>query len=143
VRYLAIDLGDKRTGLAVGHAETGIITPLKVIALPNDQRLIDAIVQEIKEHQAEALVLGLPLNMDDTEGPRAQLVRRFADQLKEQVEVPIHFQDERLTSFAAEQSLARTGKTHKQKKDIRDALAAVEILHDFFESSSSKPDIEE
>ncbi len=134
MRYLAIDLGDKRTGLAVGHDETGIITPLKVITLQPDQQLIAAILGEIKEQQAEALVLGLPVNMDGTEGPRAKQARNFATSLSSQTDLPIHFQDERLTSFAAEQSLARTGKTHKQKKELRDALAAAEILRDFLDT---------
>jgi putative Holliday junction resolvase len=133
MRYLAIDLGDKRTGLAVGDDESGLVTPLAVIELPCGERLIEAIQGQIYEHGPDAIVIGLPLNMDGTEGNRAKLVRAFGRDLAERTNLPIHYQDERLTSYAADQHMARSGRTHKQKKQRRDALAAAEILRDFFE----------
>ncbi len=133
MRFLAIDLGDKRTGLAIGDDETGLASPVSVIekpAAPGDE-LLRAIAGVIDEYGADELVLGLPLNMDGTEGPRARIVRDFGERLGEDTGLPVRLHDERLTSAAADERMARTGLTHGQKKQRRDALAAAEILRDF------------
>ena len=93
--------------------------------------LIDAIAVSIKDQAPDAIVLGLPLNMDGTEGPQAKLAREFGEQLHKRCGLEVHYHDERLTSFAADQQMAGSGRTHKQKKRLRDALAAAEILRDF------------
>ena len=134
MRYLAIDLGDKRTGLATGDDETKLVSPVGVLEIPRGEALVDAIMKAIDEHEPGAIVIGLPLNMDDTEGDRAKIAREFASEMTKRCELPVHLQDERLTSYAADQRMARSGRTHKQKKQIRDALAAAEILQDFLES---------
>ena len=134
MRYLAIDLGDKRTGLATGDDETKLVSPAGVLEIPRGEALVDAIMKAIDEHEPGAIVIGLPLNMDDTEGNRAKIARDFASDLTKRIDLPVHLQDERLTSYAADQRMARSGRTHKQKKQIRDALAAAEILRDFLES---------
>ncbi len=131
MRYLAVDLGDKRTGLAIGDDETRLASPLTVIEVARGEALIDAIADSIKEQAPDAIVLGLPLNMDGTEGPQAKLAREFGEQLHERCGLEVHYHDERLTSFAADQQMAGSGRTHKQKKRLRDALAAAEILRDF------------
>jgi putative Holliday junction resolvase len=138
VRYLCIDLGDKRTGLAVGDAQTRLVSALSVlespIAVRGGEGLLDALARAVDEQLgtgAGELVVGLPLNMDDTEGPRSKSVRAFAARLGERVGRVVHFQDERLTSAAADWSMARSGMTRGEKKQKRDALAAAEILRDF------------
>ena len=131
MRFLAIDLGDKRTGLAIGDDETRIASPLTVIEVARGDVLIDAIADSIKEHGPDEIVIGLPLNMDGTEGPQAKLVRDFGEQLRTRCGLELHYHDERLTSFAADQQMAGTGRTHQQKKRLRDALAAAQILRDF------------
>ncbi len=133
MRYHAIDLGNKRTGLATGDDETGMAFPAGQIEIARSQEahLLAAIVDGIGEHGAQALVIGLPINMDGTEGDAAQRVRAFAAALGEKCNLPVHFQDERLTSFAADQSMSRSGRTRGEKKELRDALAAAEILRDF------------
>jgi putative Holliday junction resolvase len=75
--------------------------------------------------------MGLPLNMDGSLGQRVEITKAFAEKLRAATNLAIHFQDERLTSSAAEEQLSGSGKTHKQKKKMRDALAAAEILNDF------------
>lgn len=132
MRYLAIDLGDKRTGVAVGDDGTRLVSPLEVIAAPRS-RIMESLLEVVDEHGPGALVIGLPLNMDGTEGPQAQLVREFGNQLAAATKLPVHFQDERLSSYAAEEHLKGSGRTHKQKKQLRDALAAAEILRDFLD----------
>jgi putative Holliday junction resolvase len=79
-------------------------------------------------------VVGLPLNMDGTEGPRARVVRAFAERLRTRTGRSLHYQDERLTSAEADWAMSRTGMTHQQKKERRDALAAAAILRDFLEA---------
>ncbi len=131
MRYLAIDYGDKRTGLAVGDDVTGLVQPLRVVNIPRGPQLLAALVAAIKDIAPDAVVVGLPLNMDGTESERTRIARAEAAALAAVSPVPLHLQDERLSSFDAEQRLNRSGRTHGQKKAIRDALAACAILEDF------------
>tara|TARA_B100000809_G_scaffold171888_1_gene169207 strand:- start:1109 stop:1522 length:414 start_codon:yes stop_codon:yes gene_type:complete len=131
MRFLAVDLGDKRTGLAVADEDPKMVHPLSVLEVPIGPLLIDAIEQAIGKHDAQALVFGLPLDMDGTVGPRAKLTQEFGKKVALRTSIEVFYQDERLTSVAAEEHLSQSGKTHKQKKRVRDALAAAEILNDF------------
>lgn len=140
-RFLAIDLGDKRTGLAVGDDETRSVFPLEVIEAPMaegaaGERLLAAIAKALGDHRAAALVVGLPFNMDGTEGARAKLVRAFAARAAQRTGAAMHFQDERLTSAAADWEMSGSGLTRGQKKHRRDALAAAAILRDFLSRQS-------
>jgi len=128
MRYLAIDLGDKRTGLATGNDLTGMVAPASTLEIQRGDALIEAIVREIERHNPDRIILGLPLNMDGSEGPRAKIVRDFAADLAKVTAVEIICHDERLSSFEADQAMAQTGRTHRQKKRLRDALAAAAIL---------------
>jgi putative Holliday junction resolvase len=137
VRLLAIDPGDKRTGLAIGDTVTRLVTPLEVIELPlNGDALIDALARAIAANEATRVVVGLPLNMDGTEGPRAKLVRAFGERLSAKTVAEVVYQDERLTSVEADWAMAQSGLTHKGKKKRRDALAAAAILRDYLETFS-------
>jgi putative Holliday junction resolvase len=131
MRYLAIDYGEKRTGLAICDASETITTPLTVIH--GQKELSKKIVNIIKKEGAEAIVLGLPLNMDGSEGHQSKLTRKFAEQLKKHLDIPIHFQDERLSSFDAEQKLTPAELTTSKKKKLLDAIAAASILEAFLE----------
>lgn len=140
MRYVAIDLGEKRTGLAVGDDETGLVTPLQVIEASMEERggasLLAAIVRAVDEQVSSEgeLVIGLPLNMDGSEGSPAKRIREFASRLREAARRTIHFQDERLTSADADWSMAKSGMTRDQKKRKRDALAAAAILRDYLDA---------
>lgn len=131
MRYLAIDYGSKRTGMAICDAEERLASPYAVIE--NPKIVLDKISETVKKEQIEAIVVGLPLNMDDSEGPQAKLVLKFAEQLKSLVDIPVQFQDERLSSFSAEQKLLSGDYTRKKKKKRLDAVAAAEILQAFLE----------
>ncbi len=135
MRYLAIDLGDRRTGLAGGDDETGLVTPIGVLEVPTGPPLLEALDDAVASHGPDALVVGLPLNMDGTEGPGAKRARELGRALAERSSRPVYYQDERLTSFGADQQMARSGRTHKQKKKLRDALAACAILRDYLKRS--------
>jgi len=131
MRYLAIDYGEKRTGLAICDANETIVTPLAVIHGQKElQKKISAV---IGKEGVEAVVIGLPLNMDGSEGSQTKLVLKFAEQLREHLDVPVHFQDERLSSFDAEQKLAPAGLTRSEKRKRLDAVAAALILEAFLE----------
>lgn len=134
MRYLAIDYGLKRTGLAICDPDEIIVSPLAVIDAKKGP--LEKIVQIVKDEKVGAIVLGLPLNMDDSVGSQAKLVLKFADQLKKCLEIPIHFQDERLSTFGAKEKLAAADFTKKNKAKRLDAIAAAEILEAFLEQIS-------
>jgi putative Holliday junction resolvase len=136
MRYLAIDYGTKRTGLAICDSAETIASPLAVIQ--GQKELLKKIAEVIKAEDVEAVVLGLPLNMDDSEGFQTKLVLRFAEQLKEHLNVPIHFQDERLSSFSAEEKMASAELTRGKRRKRLDAVAAAEILEAFLEQKTPK-----
>jgi len=131
MRYLAIDYGNKRTGLAICDRSETIISPLAVIRHGED--VLQRVLRVVREEAVDAIVVGLPLNMDDSEGPQAELVRTFAAKLEARVDIPIHFQDERLSSFAAKEKLAPAEWSWKKTKKHLDAVAAAQILEAFLE----------
>jgi putative Holliday junction resolvase len=134
MRYLAIDYGSKRTGLAVCDAAETIASPYSVLHGQKD--LIGQIGRVVASENIEAIVLGLPLNMDDSEGPQAKKVRAFAKELQAHVRVPVYFQDERLSSFGAEEKLEEIGLSKGKKRKRLDALAAAEILQAFLDQKT-------
>lgn len=136
MRYLAIDYGVKRTGLAICDAAETIATPVSVIT--GQGGLIAKIIEVIEDEKIEAVVLGLPLNMDGTDSSQTKKVRGFGEQLAANKEIPLHFQDERLTSFEAEQKLAGLGITRKKKKKHLDAIAAAAILQAYIDKKNSR-----
>ncbi len=135
MRYLAIDYGTKHTGLAICDPTETIVSPLAVVQGQKD--LLKKILSLVNSENVEAIVLGLPLNMDGSTGPQAKLVFQFAERLKNLLDVPVHFQDERLTSFSAEQKLAPAGLKRKNKRKRLDAVAAAEILQAFLEQKNA------
>lgn len=141
MRILSIDLGDKRTGLALGDTITRIASPLELLDIPIDRNqgldlltaLARAVAAELGPH-AGTIIMGLPLNADGSESPRATLTRGFADRLSALIRRPITLVDERRSTMAADARLARTGLTHKQKKLRRDAIAAAAILQAYLDA---------
>ncbi len=133
MRYMAIDYGLKRIGLAICDAGEIIVSPLCQLenSTVNRQMTVDSILTLLREHAIEAIVVGLPVNMDGTMGEQARISRNFGTKLAEQAGIPVYFQDERLSSKAADRLLADGGFTRKGKKARRDMIAACEILKDF------------
>ncbi len=131
MKYIAIDYGLKRTGLAVADDRTRIPLPLQVIETSKAKERLRRIADAIEDHGADALVLGLPLNMDGSEGPASKGARQFSQQLENAFGLPVHLVDERLTSHEAESALRETGLSSRKTKSRRDAVAAAAILRDF------------
>ncbi|MGA2071132.1 MAG: Holliday junction resolvase RuvX [Sedimentisphaerales bacterium] len=136
MRYLSIDYGNKITGLAICDQTETIVSPL--MAIPTSEAIIGKIIEVVKAENVEAIVMGLPLNMDDSVGPQAKKVQAFAEQLKKQIDIPVFLQDERLSTFAAEGKMIDMDLTRKGKKRRIDALAAAEILQAFLDEKRSK-----
>ena len=135
MRYLAIDYGTKRTGLAICDASEIIASPLTV--LYGQKGLLNKIAEIVETESVEAIVLGLPLNMSGTESSQTKLALKFAEQLKSRFSIPVHLQDERLSSFGAEEKLAPVEFTRGERKKRIDAVAAAEILEAFLEQKAA------
>jgi len=137
MRYLGIDYGQKRTGLAICDGAETIASPLKVLTGRRSE-LFASIAEIVKQEDVEAIVLGLPLNMDGTAGRQVKLVQDFAGRIKEHVPLPVHFHDERLSSFEAEGKLSGVELTRKKKKARLDAVAAAAILQSFLDKKHGR-----
>ncbi len=124
---LALDIGDRRIGVAVANAVARIAHPLKAIDHTAD--IVLTLKDLLIEQEAAVLVLGLPRNLDGQHTEQTRIVETFASSLKQQVNVPIYWQDEALTSHKAEAELQQKRRVY-HKGDI-DALAATYILEDF------------
>ncbi len=129
-RWLGVDYGTVRVGVAVGEAGS-IVSPVEVLDSEPAGDLYAAIARLAGDYGVEGVVVGLPLNMDETEGPQARLTRAAAAELARRTGLDVRLWDERLTSFAADDALAGQW-TRKKRKARQDALAAAAILRDFF-----------
>ena len=130
--WLALDIGARRIGLAVGNDEARLARPLRVLTRGSKNEDFAAIARAMQEVGADALLAGLPLNMDGSEGPQAKSVRKYAERLRRRLGVPLHFHDERLSSFVADQILAGRA-TRKARRQPNDAIAAAAILQSFLD----------
>src|SRR5918999_3654717 len=138
MRTLAIDLGSRRVGLALSDEGGRLATPYDVLTVSSPQQAADEVLKVIEREGAERIVLGLPLNMDDTVGPAARGTIEWGRGLAAQSGLPVVFVDERLSSFDAEQGVIerkRGGEkiTRKRKKEQLDALAAAGFLQAFLD----------
>jgi putative holliday junction resolvase len=142
-RLLGIDHGEKRIGLAVSNPELSMALPLETLARKNFTENLQTLAAICRDYNVRGFVIGLPLNMDDSEGPRCQSVRHFAAHLlKEKAalgfEPAIAFFDERLSSCAVEQFLTEErGMARKKQKDVVDKLAASAILQGALDAMKS------
>lgn len=128
-RWLGIDHGTRRLGIAVGDSSTGIGTPLDQLPA-GGAVVVDRIVRLAVDYSAAGVVVGWPLNADGTEGRQGKLARRFAAELGRATGLDVRLWDERLSSFEADNRLKRT-MTRRQKKRRHDAVAAAVVLEDF------------
>jgi putative Holliday junction resolvase len=138
MRTLAIDYGTRRVGLALSDEGGRFATPLDVLQVSSPAQAAEQTLSIIKKEDAQRLLIGLPLNMDDTLGPAAKQVIAWATDLATRANLPVIYVDERLSSFDAEQQLIdrkRSGErlTRKRKKEQLDALAAANLLQAFLD----------
>ncbi|MGB5559428.1 MAG: Holliday junction resolvase RuvX [Paracoccaceae bacterium] len=123
-----LDLGDKTIGVAVSDAFLSVATPLETIRRTKFTADADRILEIAKARQIGGLVLGLPYNMDGSEGPRCQSTRAFARNLARLTDLPIGYWDERLSTVAAERVLIEADTSRKRRSQVIDHVAAGYIL---------------
>jgi putative Holliday junction resolvase len=123
-----LDLGDKTIGVAVSDAFMSVATPLETIRRTKFTADAAQLLDIVKARDLVGLVLGLPLNMDGSEGPRCQSTRAFARNLARLTDVPIGFWDERLSTVAAERALLEADTSRKRRSQVIDHVAAGYIL---------------
>jgi putative Holliday junction resolvase len=128
VRYLGVDVGRARIGLALADDVLRTARPLRAVARRNEARTLADIGETVREYEVGQLVVGLPLNMDGTEGPSARHARAFAERLSAALGVPAALHDERLSTFEAETRLRDQGISGKDRRSLVDAEAAAVIL---------------
>lgn len=131
MRYLALDLGDRRIGVALSDAMGMIARPLEVFERRSRAQDFSRVQQLIERYHVEALVVGLPLNMDGTEGPQASWVRDYIAALSATLRIPVILWDERLSTEEAHRIARQSGRSIPQHVD---AIAAAVILQGYLDS---------
>jgi putative Holliday junction resolvase len=127
---LALDVSRRSIGIAGADPDWRLATPLVTVRRRRWAQDMTALSPIMRERQVGALVIGWPLNMDGSEGPRCQAIRAFAERLERELGLPMLLWDERLTTFAAEAAADRVGLRGKKRAAMLDALAAAAILQD-------------
>lgn len=138
---LSVDYGDKRTGIAVCDKLEMLASPVCVITDWNIDSLAKKIIDIANDKKAEEIVVGLPKNMDGTEGFRADACKELSEKLKSLTEISIRFWDERLTTVSAHKILSENNVRGKKRKAVVDAVAADIILQDYIDSRKFKKGI--
>jgi putative Holliday junction resolvase len=131
-RYLGIDHGTRRIGLAYGD-NIGVATPLPALASQDAAKRWDGLAAVLKERRVTDVVLGHPLNMDGSSGPKALEVEAFARLVRAEFRLPVHLVDERLTSYEAESTIPPSKRRAIRKTGLVDSRAATIILQDFLD----------
>ena len=131
MRIMAIDYGDAHTGIAISDPTGFLAGYTTVINAYRPEVVADQIAALVKEHGVEELVLGHPINMDGTRGPRSEKAHAMKALLEERIPLPVVLWDERRTTIDAHQILFNSGKNAKQRKMVVDAVAASLILEGY------------
>ena len=130
-RIMGIDYGDARTGVAISDLLCSIVGTTYVVPSRNREKAVADIVRLARENEVGQIVVGLPKNMDGTEGVRAELCREFAGKLKEATGLPVTMWDERRTTVEAHNILSQHNYHGKKRKNTVDAVAASLILEGY------------
>jgi putative Holliday junction resolvase len=137
MRALAIDLGSKNIGIAISDALGLTVRPLETIRRSSDEKDIARLKFLADDLEAEAVVVGLPLRMDGTIGDAAAATLRFAEKLRARIDVAVITQDERLTSYEAEQIMSERGFSRSKRRARSDEFAAMIILRDYLAATKA------
>lgn len=135
---MAVDYGDARTGLAVCNRTEFLASPIGTLNERNAQLLAMQIAHLAQEYEVGEIIVGLPVNMNGSEGPRAAKCRAFANMLNQLADVPVNMWDERSTTVTAHQILNQTNVRGKDRKAVVDTVAATVILEGYLEYRRKK-----
>jgi putative Holliday junction resolvase len=135
MRCLGLDIGDRRIGVALSDPDGILASPLTIIERTEDNQALAAIIEIINKQDVGQIVVGLPRSLDGTIGQQADKVKEFADKLAEQVEIPLEYCDERLTTVMAQRLKRASGGKKGRGKTRYDAQAAAIILQSYLDES--------
>jgi putative Holliday junction resolvase len=133
MRYLALDVGERRIGVALSDETATLATGLDTLTRVGPRKDARAVADLVRRHEAAAVVVGLPLNMDGTAGTQAGKVRAFVDGLKRHIGVTVIERDERLTTVEAHEILRKSGVAWSQRAALLDKVSAVVILQEYLD----------
>lgn len=131
MKIMAVDYGDARTGLAMCDRTEFLASPIGIIEEKSLAKVVEKIVYASREYEAAMIVVGLPKNMDGTEGARAEKSRKLVKLLSAIIDIPIELWDERSTTIIAANILSENGTYGKKRKQVLDAVAATVILESY------------
>ena len=136
MRIMALDVGERRIGVALSDILGITAQPLMTYNRADNNQKADilGLCELIKKHEVEKLVVGLPKNMNNTIGFKAEEVQNFIKALQKEIDIPIEWVDERLTTVSAERTLLEADVSRKKRKKVIDMMAAVLILQTYLES---------
>jgi len=130
---VALDHGRRRIGVAVSDEGRRLATPLTILEERDPARALAAVLDLLRREEPTLVLVGLPLNMDGSEGPQALEARDFARAVERRCGLPVEMWDERLTTFEAESLMIDAGLTRKKRKGRRDAVAAQRLLDSYLD----------
>ena len=133
VRVLALDVGDRRIGVALSDPTGTLASPLTIIERTSDDQAIGAILKIASERNAGPIIVGLPRSLDGHIGPQAEKVQAFAELLRQRSSVPVEYRDERFTTVTAVHLKQEASKRRPDRKTRYDAMAAAIILQDYLD----------
>ena len=144
-RILALDVGERRIGLAISDETQTLARSLTVLQRRSKAQDFEALARLVREQDVRAIVVGLPLSLDGSEGPQARRIRRYATALSEALVAhglvtPVIFYDESLSTVTASQLMIASGRKRRDRRDHIDAVAAAVILQDYLDTRSKTSD---
>ena len=134
VRILGLDYGDKRIGVALSDPFGWTAQGLEMIERKWEGEHIHRIEQLVREYEVEAIVVGLPKNMNGTIGPRGEVCMAFAEELRQSLSLPVYLWDERLTTVAATRTLLEADVSRSKRKRVVDKMAAALLLQNYLDA---------
>ena len=137
-KYIGVDYGDKRTGLAECDISGLIAGGIGTISEGGMKKTAQRVAEEAEKRACKKIVIGLPKNMDGSEGPRADVIKAFGALLGEITSIPIDYYDERMTTMVAYRFLGETGTYGKKRKNAVDTLSAEIILQDYIDRERNR-----
>lgn len=140
MKILAVDFGDARTGLACCDRTEYLASPIGVIQDRVFESVAQKVANAVEEYEAKMVVVGHPINMNGSEGPRAKRCEEFARRLEELVDVPVKLWDERGTTVSAHGFLNEMDARGKKRKEVVDELAAAIILESYLNYRQNHPE---
>ena len=138
MKYIALDVGNKRVGVAFGDSDLRLATPVDVMTRVSLEQDAQTIAGLLREYDATQLLVGLPRNMDSSQGAQAEAVIEYAQAISERTLIPVIFWDERLTTVEATKRTHETGARGKKSRRGIDALAATVLLQDYLDSQTNE-----